>query len=70
MRQQLGLFKDKANAENLVSRLKDKGFAAKITEEVRPSGTTYYIVAVDETKENNMGDRLRSAGFECYPIFE
>ena len=70
MRQQLGLFKDKANAENLVSKLKDKGFAAKITEEVRPSGTTYYIVAVDETKENNMGDRLRSAGFECYPIFE
>ena len=47
VRQQLGLFKDKANAENLVSRLKDKGFAAKITEEVRPSGTTYYIVAED-----------------------
>lgn len=70
VRQQLGLFKEKANAESLVARLKEKGFSAKITSEVRPSGTTYYIVAVDENKTLSIGDELRTAGFECYPVFE
>ncbi len=70
VRQQLGLFKEKSNAENLVNRLKEKGFTARITSEVRPSGTTYYIVAVDENKAGTIGDELRTAGFECYPVFE
>ncbi|MCR5172227.1 MAG: SPOR domain-containing protein [Treponema sp.] len=70
VRQQLGLFKDKSNAQGLVDRLKDKGFTATITSEIRPSGTTYYIVAVDENAKGTMGDELRTAGFECYPVFE
>jgi len=69
-KQQLGLFKDKSNAENLVSKLKTKGFTGKITSEVRPSGTTYYIVVVDENAAGTMGDELRTAGFECCPVFE
>lgn len=69
-KQQLGLFKDKANAENLVKRLKEKGFTGNITSEVRPSGTTYYIVCVSENKTGTIGDELRTAGFECYPVFE
>lgn len=69
-KQQLGLFRDKANAESLVKKLKEKGFVANITSEIRPSGTTYYLVIVDENSDNSMGDELRTAGFECYPIFE
>ncbi len=69
VRQQLGLFREKSNAESLVDQLKMKGFAAKITTEKRPSGTTYYIVVVDEDKDGSIGNELRTAGFECYPVF-
>lgn len=67
---QMGLFRERANAENLVSRLKDKGFAAYMTSEKRASGTTYFLVFVDEDAKQSMGLKLKSAGFECYPIFE
>lgn len=70
VKQQLGLFRDKVNADALVAKLKEKGFTAKITSEVRPSGTTYYIVVVDENKTQTMGKELRTAGFDCYPVFE
>ena len=68
-KQQLGLFKSRDNAQGLCDRLKEKGFKPYITEETRPSGTTYFIVVVDENAKGNIGDQLRSAGFECYPIF-
>lgn len=68
-RQQVGLFGKKENAEALVERLKEKGFTAKIETEKRPSGNTYFIVTVDENKEGNMGLKLKTAGFDCYPIF-
>ena len=68
-KQQLGLFKSRDNAQGLCDRLKEKGFKPYITEETRPSGTTYYIVVVDENAKGNVGEQLRSAGFECYPIF-
>lgn len=70
VKQQLGLFRDENNAKGLVEQLKKKGFTAKITSEVRPSGTTYYLVVVDENKDGTMGAELRNAGFECYPLFE
>ena len=66
-RLQLGLFREKANADKLVAALKDKGFTAAVTTETRASGTTYYIVAVDET-DGSIGDKLRTAGFEFYPL--
>lgn len=68
--QQVGFFQSKTNAENLVQRLKDAGFTPKIKEEVRASGTTYYMVVVPENAEGSMGLKLKSAGFECYPVFE
>lgn len=70
VRQQLGLFKDKANAQALADKVKAKGFDAKIENEVRPSGTTYYIVIVQENSSNTVGKELKTAGFECYPVFE
>lgn len=68
-RQQVGLFGKKENAESLVERLKEKGFKANIEEEKRPSGNIYFIVTVDENTEGNMGLKLKTAGFDCYPIF-
>jgi hypothetical protein len=67
--QQLGLFKDENNAKSLMEQLKKKGFSARIATEKRPSGTTYYIVVVDENKDGTMGNELRNAGFECYGVY-
>ena len=69
VKQQLGLFREEANAERLVQQAKDKGFKAYITSEVRPSGTKYYLVVVDENKAGTMAQELRNAGFDCYPVF-
>lgn len=69
VKQQLGLFRDKSNAEEFVRRLNEKNFKGYIQEETRSSGTTYYIVLVDENEDGSMGLKLKSAGFECYPIF-
>jgi cell division septation protein DedD len=68
VRQQLGLFRNQKNAEDLVKSAKAKGFKAYSYSEVRPSGTTYYIVVVDENAEGTMGKQLRNAGFDCYPV--
>ena len=68
-KQQLGLFREKANAQNFVNKLKEKNFNGYIQEEVRESGTVYFIVVVDENEAGTKADELRSAGFECYPIF-
>ena len=68
IRQQLGLFRNQKNADELVKSAKAKGFNAYSYSEVRPSGTTYYIVVVDENAEKSMGKQLRSAGFDCYPV--
>lgn len=65
---QLGLFKTESNAKLLSDELKTKGFEAYVTSEKRASGTVYYIVLVNETKEGNVADRLRSAGYDCYPV--
>ncbi len=65
---QLGLFREKDNAQALVNRLKKRGFTARIASETRPSGNVYYIVAVDDSSEKTMAE-LRSAGFDCYPVF-
>ncbi|WP_147614177.1 SPOR domain-containing protein [Treponema pectinovorum] len=70
VRQQLGLFREEGNANSLVKKLNEKGFAAKITSETRPSGTKYYLVLVDENPEGTIAQELRTAGFECYPVFE
>ena len=70
VRQQLGLFREEANAKALVQRVSEKGFKAEITTEIRPSGTKYFLVVVNENAKGTIGEELRSAGFECYPVFE
>ena len=70
VKQQLGLFREEANARNLAERVSSKGFKAEIASEIRPSGTKYYIVVVNENAAGTIGEELRTAGFDCYPLFE
>lgn len=65
---QLGLFKTESNAKLLSDELIKKGFKAYITSEKRASGTTYYLVLVDEDKTGNIADKLRSSGYDCYAL--
>ena len=65
---QLGLFKTESNAKLLCEEVKNKGFDAYVTSEVRASGTTYYIVLVKDDGTNTTADKLRSAGYDCYPV--
>ncbi len=67
-RQQLGLFRSEDNAKDLIKRLSNKGFDAYMYAEKRASGTTYYIVCVDENSAGTMGLKLKDAGFECYSV--
>lgn len=69
IKQQLGFFSNKENAQTLVDRLAQKGFNAEILEEKRASGTIYFAVVVLENAEGTMGENLKKAGFECYPVY-
>ena len=66
--QQLGLFKKKENADECIRKAKEKGFDAYCYTETRSSGTTYFIVAVDENSSMTMGQKLKNAGIDCYTI--
>lgn len=65
---QLGLFRTEKNATLLAKELKSKGFDSFITTEKRASGTTYFIVIVNSNNEKNVADKLRNAGYDCYPV--
>lgn len=67
---QLGFFRNKENAQELVQRLQKAGFNPAVQEEKRQSGTIYYAVIVKENETNDMGARLKNSGFECYPVFK
>lgn len=67
-KQQLGLFKKKENADDCVKNARQKGFDAYCYTETRASGTTYFIVAVDENAGMTMGQKLKNAGIDCYTI--
>ena len=67
--QQLGFFRDKANAQVLVERVAKSGFKAEIREEKRASGTVYYAVVVPENADETIGQQLKNAGYECYPVY-
>ena len=69
VKQQVGFFRNKENAENLVARLTEAGFKSNITQEKRASGTSYFVVTVPEDAQKSMGLKLKTAGFECYPVF-
>lgn len=67
--QQLGFFRSKENASRLMERVRQAGFSPELKEETRASGTTYFVVTVPEDSSGNTGLKLKTAGFECYPVF-
>lgn len=67
---QLGLFREESNARSFAARLKEKGFDASISREARASGTTYFLVVMEEKPDGSVAASLKTAGFECYPLFE
>ena len=66
---QLGFFRNRENAEKLVQRVKDAGFIPSISEEKRASGTIYFVVTVPDDGSESVGIKLKTAGFESYPVF-
>jgi hypothetical protein len=67
--QQLGLFRIVANAQRLVNEVAEKGFSPILRSTIR-NNETFYVVLVPENAGRTMGERLKAAGFECYPISE
>lgn len=68
--QQVGFFKNREYADELVGQLKTKGFNPVIRNETRPSGTVYFVVIVAENQERTVGARLKDAGFESFLLTE
>jgi cell division septation protein DedD len=67
--QQLGLFRNAANAQRLADSVKARGFFPEVRTTSR-GGETYYVVVVAENAGRTMGAQLKAAGFECYPVTE
>jgi cell division septation protein DedD len=68
---QIGIFSQKANADKVIASLKKKGFNAVIREKKDAKGLTLYSVLVPGGADpNDIGLRLKEAGFETYPLFE
>lgn len=68
--QQVGFFRNKEYAGDLVAALAKAGFAAEIHESKRPSGTVYFAVLVPDDEKKSVGSRLKNAGFESYLVTE
>ncbi len=64
---QLGLFRTQSNADALSAELNQKGFNSYVTSETRASGTTYYLVLVNDA-DGSVADKLRNNGYECYVV--
>ncbi len=68
--QQVGFFKHEEYADELVSKLRDKGFSPIVRQTVRPSGNRYYAVLIPEDDARTTASRLKDAGFESYLVVD
>jgi len=65
---QIGLFRQEENAQDLVKRLKAKGFSGKIGRRT-VHGESFWAVTVDPGKDaDGMIMKLKDAGFEAFPL--
>ncbi|MEI6387471.1 MAG: SPOR domain-containing protein [Spirochaetota bacterium] len=67
---QIGIFSKEENAKALIAELGKKGFMART--EKRRVGEKDLLSVVVNSKDNgrNLGDRLKNAGYEAWPLFE
>ncbi len=68
--QQVGFFKNREYADELVGRLVKLGFAPVVRGNKRPSGTIYFAVLVPEDGKGTAAARLKDAGFESYLVID
>ncbi len=68
--QQVGFFKNREYADELVAQLKKQGFQPIIRNETRPSGTVYLSVLVPEDASRSVGPKLKDAGFESFLLID
>lgn len=68
--QQVGFFRYREYAEDLVKALGQAGFSAEIRDQKRPSGTVYFAVLVPEDEKRSTAERLKDAGFESFLVTE
>ena len=67
---QLGLFREKSNAQKFCDSVTQKGFNPFIIEEKRSSGTTYYAVLIEQNGDEELSLKLKTSGFENYRYSE
>lgn len=67
---QLGLFREKSNAQKFCDSVTQKGFKPFIIEEKRSSGTTYYVVLIEQNGDEELSLKLKTSGFENYRYSE
>jgi cell division septation protein DedD len=67
---QIGIFSREENAKALIAELGKKGFSARM--EKRRVGEKDLLSVLVTSKDNgrNLGDRLKNAGYEAWPLFE
>jgi hypothetical protein len=68
--QQVGFFKNRSNADDLVAKLTKVGFLPVVRTDRRASGTVYYAVIVPEDEARGTGAKLKDAGFESCLVFD
>lgn len=66
---QVGFFKTKENADSLAAELVGKGFPAHVIAKTKNASTSFSVV-VNESNGVSISEKLRNAGYECYPVFE
>lgn len=66
--QQVGFFRNREYADELVARLGKLGFKPVVRADKRPSGTVYFAVLVPEDRNRSAAARLKDAGFESYLV--
>lgn len=67
---QIGFFKNEEYAKAQAVKLRQQGFTVEIKKEKRQSGTIYFAVFVLETQNGQIGNKLKDAGYESFPVFE
>lgn len=65
---QVGFFKTKSYAEDLLQELIAKGFAAYV--ESKSAAQTYTVLVPAASQAQSILKRLKDAGYEAYPVFE
>ncbi len=66
---QLGLFNQQGNAQQMASRLQEKGFKAEIRKRMVNGAEYWAVTVVGGANYNQKLMELKNAGFEAFPVF-